>query len=89
VPILGATKQKWGILQDYIIMQNDKISTLCVETEHSCTLGTFVGKESHFKISVYAPVKPGNYETPPTEQLDWPISISLSMDLINMLQSHS
>ena len=36
----------------------------------ACTLGTFVGKESHFKIYAYAPVKPGNYETPPTEQLE-------------------
>ena len=38
----------------------------------ACTLGAFVGKESHFKIYAYAPVKPGNYETPPTEQPDQP-----------------
>ena len=66
--ILGAVGQKLGMA-----MQNSawKLST-------ACTLGTFVGKESHFKIYAYAPVKPGNYETPPTEHQDWPHPLTLT-----------
>jgi len=56
----------------------------------ACTLGNFVGKESHFKIYVYAPVKPGNYETPPTKPLDWPSHwLRHSQIYIKMLQPHS
>jgi len=83
--ILGAVEQKLGMA-----MQNDKISTLCMETERSMNLGTIVGKESHFKIYAYAPVKPGNYETPPTEQRDWPSHcLKHSQNYIKMLQPHS
>jgi len=56
----------------------------------ACTLGTFVGKESHFKIYAYAPVKPGNYETPPTKQLNGPSHcLKHSQNYIKMLQPHS
>ena len=59
-------------------------------SERNPTLGTFVGKESHLKIYAYAPVKPGNYETPPTEQLDWPSHcLKHSQNYIKMLQPHS
>ena len=91
--ILGAVEQKLGMA-----MQNDKISTLCMETEHCMetdhSMHTWclrrAGKESHFKIYAYAPVKSGNYETPPTEQLDWPSHcLKHSQIYIKMLQPHS
>ena len=71
MPILGAVERK--LEMGCKTMQNDKISIYFAwNLTTACTLSTFVGKESHFKISAYASVKPRNYETSPTEQLDGP-----------------
>jgi len=83
--ILGAVNRNWGWLCKMTKFPHSawKLST-------ACTLGTFEGKESHFKIYAYAPVKPGNYETPPTEKLDWPSHcLRRSQNYIKMLQPHS
>jgi len=67
VLILGALEQKLGMA-----MQNHKISTLCMETEHSMHTWYLRREGKPFQNLCLCPLKPGNYETPPTEQLDWP-----------------